>query len=124
MEITVTYLHVIHSFVLVQMCLGAITRFDENKYRRMIFQRVYQYIWVIAEHEQSILSIRVPNSLTLHDNLYLKFDIFSEFQNDISDSPPPSQPLSVIMTHCLQKSICDLSLSQYELILRLTETYL
>ena len=121
MEITVTYLHVIHSFVLVQMCLG------ENKYRdyrRMIFQRVYQYIWVIAEHEQSILSIRVPNSLTLHDNLYLKFDIFSEFQNDISDSPPPSQPLSVIMTHCLQKSICDLPLSQYELILRLTETYL
>ena len=69
MEITVTYLHVIHSFVLVQMCLGAITRFDENKYRRMIFQRVYQYIWVIAEHEESILSIRVPNSLTLHDNL-------------------------------------------------------
>ena len=47
-----------------------------------IFQRVYLYVWVIAEHELSILSIRVHNSLTVHDSLWaLKFDIFSEFQN-------------------------------------------
>ena len=44
------------------------------------------YIWAIAGHELDTLSIRVHNSLTVHDN----FNNFSEFQNDISDSPPTS----------------------------------
>ena len=32
-----------------------------------------------------------------------KFDNFSELQNVISDSPPPA---NVVVTHCVQKSIC------------------
>ena len=60
------------------------------------------YIWAIAGHELDTLSIRVHNSLAVHDN----FNNFSEFQNDISDRPPPPTT-SVIMTHCVQKSTCD-----------------
>ena len=52
---------------------------------------------------------QVHNLLTVRDNLrtlkiYDKFDKISEFQNIISDRPPTA---SVIMTHCVQKSICD-----------------
>ena len=50
--------------------------FDENKfrdYKRMIFSEsltVYMlYIWAIAKHELSARSIRVHNSLTVHDDL-------------------------------------------------------
>ena len=52
------------------------------------FQRVYLYIWT---------------------SWVWKFDNFSEFQNVISDSPPT---LSVIMTHCVRKSICDAPLGR------------
>ena len=46
------------------------------------FQRVRLYIWAIERYELSTLSIRVHNSLTVHDNSWsLKFDNFSEFQN-------------------------------------------
>ena len=47
--------------------------------------------------------------MTVHDNLWtLKFDNFSEFQNVISDNPPPRPlPPNVIITHCVRKQICD-----------------
>ena len=45
------------------------------------FQRVKLCIWAIGGHKLGILSIRVHNSLTAHDNsLALKFDNFPEFQ--------------------------------------------
>ena len=48
---------------------------------------------------------QVHDSLTVHDNSRtLKFDNFSEFQNAISDNPPPP---NVIITHRVRKSICD-----------------
>ena len=75
---------------------------DPETVEGRFFQRVYLYRWVIAGDELSTLSKRIHNSLTVYDNSWaLKFDNFSEFQNVISDSP------SVIMTHCVPKSICD-----------------
>ena len=61
------------------------------------FQRVYLCTWVIGGHELGTPSIRVHNSLTVHDNSWaLKFSNFSEFQNVISDSPPsPNPPASL-----------------------------
>ena len=55
---------------------------------------------------------QIHNSLAVDDNSRaLKFDNFSEFQNVMSDSPPPppfpAPSPSVIMTHCIRKSICD-----------------
>ena len=59
--------------------------------------------------ELGTLSIRVFNSLAVHDNSgALKFDYFSELQNVISDSSPFP---SIIMTLCVQKSICELPLT-------------
>ena len=57
-------------------------------YKSMIFQRVYLYIWAIVRDELSTRSIRVHDSLTVHDNLRaLKFDFFIfELQNVISDT--------------------------------------
>ena len=49
-------------------------------------------------YELATLSIRVHNSLTVLDT----FENIFVFQNVIS-APPPS----VIMTHCVRKSICD-----------------
>ena len=51
-----------------------------------------------------IIVIREAN----YNALTLKFDYFPEFQNVISDIPPPA---SVIMTHCVRKSIFDSPLS-------------
>ena len=58
------------------------------------FQRVDLCIWAIGGHELGTLSIPVHNSLTVYDNSWaLKFDNFSEFQNVISDRPPPRASL-------------------------------
>ena len=67
--------------------------FGARDYRLMIFSESSPiYIWAIAEHELDTLSIRVHNSLTVHDNSWaLKFDNFLEFQNVISDSSPTPQ---------------------------------
>ena len=55
-----------------------------------LFCCLHLSVWAIAGRELGTLSIRVHNSLTVHANLWaLKFDNFSEFQNVISDSPPP-----------------------------------
>ena len=55
-------------------------------------------ICVIGGHELGTLSIRVHNSLTVHDNSWaLKLDNFSEIQNVSSDNPLPP---SVIITLC------------------------
>ena len=62
------------------------------------FRRVYLCIWSIGGDELGAISIRVHNSLKVHDNSWaLRFDDFSEFQNVISDNPPL----------CVRKSICD-----------------
>ena len=59
------------------------------------FQRVHLYIRAIAGHELGTLSMRVHDSLKIHDNSWaLKFHNFSEFQNVIKDCPPsPTAPL-------------------------------
>ena len=78
--------------------------FGARDYKKMIFSdRSPVYMGYTAGHELGTLSIRICNSLTVYDNSWvLKFDIFSEFRKVISDSPPP---ISVIMTHCVRKSI-------------------
>ena len=59
---------------------------------RWFVQRVHLYVWAIRRHELGTLSIRVHNSLTVHENsCTLKFDNFSKFQNFISDSPSTFQ---------------------------------
>ena len=40
----------------------------------------------------------------------LKFDNLSHLQNVISNNPLPPSPVSIIMTHCVRKAICDSSL--------------
>ena len=65
------------------------------------FQRVHLCIWAIGGYELGTLSIRVHNSLKVHDNSWaLKFDNFSEFQNVIGDSPSLSLPPSIDMSIC------------------------
>ena len=77
--------------------------FGARDYRRMIFsESSLVSLSFTAGHQLGTLSIRIYNSLTVYDNLWaLKFDSFFEFQNVISDTP------SIIMTHCVRKSICD-----------------
>ena len=82
------------------------------------FQRVHLCIWAMGGYELGTLSMQVHNLLTVHNNSWaLKFDNFSEFQNVIKDSPPPSPaPLtaSVIMTLCVRTSIFDSPLIKSE----------
>ena len=64
---------------------------------------ISHFVWILEEldHLFWLIIKQVHNSLTVNDNSWtLKFDNFSEFQNVISDSQ-----MSVIMTHCVQKSI-------------------
>ena len=50
------------------------------------FHRVHLCIWAIGGHELGTLSIRVHNSLTVHDYSWaLKFENFCEFQNVLSE---------------------------------------
>ena len=57
--------------------------FGARDNRRMFFFREFTCIY----GQLGTLSIRVQNSLTVHDNSWaLKIDNFSEFQNVISDS--------------------------------------
>ena len=85
------------------------------------FQRVHQYIWVAAERKLGTLSIRIYNSLALGDNSWaLKFDNFSEFQMPLVIAPPS---LSVIMTHCIRKLICDSPLKQGHCNLTVTKVF-
>ena len=52
------------------------------------------YICIYGVHELGTLNIRIHHSLTVYDNSWaLKFYNFSEFQNVISDSPPPTPQL-------------------------------
>ena len=63
------------------------------------FLRVHLCIWAIGGHKLGTLSIRVHNSLTVHDNLWaLKFDNFSEFQNIASESDVRSGKAEIIST--------------------------
>ena len=82
------------------------------------FKRVRLCMWAIGRQQLGTLSIPVHNSLIVHHSSWaLKFDNFSEFQNVISDSPPPhthTQP-SVIMTLCVRKSIFASPLSSIDL---------
>ena len=109
--------------------------FWARDYRRMIFYKVHLYIWAVAGHELSSLSItaqsfnswlilqffllilqilddlfssmikQVHNSLTVHDNSWNLK--FDNFSEfqNVISDNPPSP--SVIATHWLQKSICD-----------------
>ena len=78
---------------LVRLCVCVLCRLccilELKTAEGWFFQRVHLCIWVKGGHELDTLSIRVHNSLTVHDNSWaLKFDCFSEFQSIISDSPP------------------------------------
>ena len=111
-------LYSIFSFIVVFLCCLCFILEPKNAegWFHLWNQRIHLCIWAIGGHELETLSIRVPNFLTVHDNSWaLKFDNFSEFRNVISDSPPPS---CVIVTLCLQKSICDSSLTQKSLMMR------
>ena len=81
--------------VWVCVCLLLCFILELNPAEGWFFQRVHLCILAIGGHELVTLSIRVHNSLTVHDNLWaLKFDNFSEFQNVMSDTQrPPSASL-------------------------------
>ena len=116
----------VYFFVFLFCFLSLVFHFGAKDCKRMIFfQRVQMCIWAIGGQELGTLSIRVHNSLAVHDNSWvLKFDSFSEFQNVISDSPLPQSPASLwcfvyenlYVTHRMLDALWSLSqfdVSQY-----------